>query len=115
MTKTGKMAGTALMVTMMLTLAAGAARASSDTAWADFAAEVKTKCTAATGATLTAPRAVVDPFGSQHFGMAVVTGNLKAAPKRQASMICVFDKRTKTVEIGGELPPMKPAAPAKGR
>lgn len=106
--------GRTAAVALMLTLAGAAAHASSDAAWAGFSAEVKDKCLAATSATLEAPRAIVDPFGSEHYGMAVITGKLKAAPKTQASMICVFNKQNKTVEIGGELPAMK-AAPAKTR
>jgi hypothetical protein len=75
----------------------GASAASGD-AWAEFAAEVETACLAATadyfpdGATAT-----VDPFGSESFGLAIVSSHA-------VSVICVFDKQTKAVEIGGELP-----------
>jgi hypothetical protein len=84
---------------LVLTLAGvtGASAASGD-AWAEFATEVETACLAGTadyfpdGATAT-----VDPFGSESFGLAIVSSDA-------ASIICVFDKQTKAVQIGGELP-----------
>lgn len=44
---------------------------------------------------------VVDPFGSECFGLAIVTG--RAAIDGPASVICVLDKRSRAVEIGGAL------------
>jgi hypothetical protein len=82
-------------------LAASHAHASSDDAWAEFAAEVEEACLAATASVLPEANAVVDPFGSESFGLAIVTG--EAAGGVTASIICVFDKQTKAVEIGGEL------------
>ncbi|KKB07703.1 hypothetical protein [Devosia chinhatensis] len=77
------------------------ALASSDDAWAEFAAEVETACLDATEGVFTEPEAVVDPFGSESFGLAIVSG---AFPSGGAgSIVCVFDKQAKTVEIGGEL------------
>jgi len=81
--------------------ASAPAFASSDDAWKEFAAEVETGCLAATSDTLKDATAVVDPFGSESYGLAVVSGI--AGTDTQVSMICVFDKETKAVEVGGEL------------
>lgn len=75
--------------------------ASSDDAWAEFAAEVETGCLEATTGFFDSASAVVDPFGSESYGLAIVTGETPAGTT--ASILCVFDKQTKAVEIGGEL------------
>ena len=49
------------------------------------------------------PAARVDPFGSESYGLARVTGKAKGADTEIAA-ICVYDKKTKAVEISGELP-----------
>lgn len=82
-------------------LVAGPAFGSSDDAWSAFAAEVRDACLAAVGDRLAGASALVDPFGSESYGMAVVTG--RTADDQAASMICVMDKETRAVQIGGEL------------
>lgn len=77
------------------------ALASSDEAWALFAADVEQGCLDATKDSLSDAKAVVDPFGSQSFGLALVTG--KSTGGAASTIICVFDKQSKAVEIGGEL------------
>lgn len=85
------------LTALALTLGAiGAASASSGDAWAEFAAEVETSCREATADLIADPTVVVDPFGSETYGLAIVSGET-------TSVICVFDKQDKTVEIGGEL------------
>lgn len=79
-----------------------AAFASSGDAWAEFAAEVETGCLAATEGVFTEPTAVVDPFGSESYGLAIVSGTFPSGGA--GSIVCVFNKQTKAVEIGGELP-----------
>ncbi len=87
---------------LAITLAGvGAVHASSDDAWAEFAAEVETACLAATDGVFTEPSVVVDPFGSESYGLAIVSGPFPSGGS--ASIVCVFDKATKAVEIGGEL------------
>ncbi|SMQ86259.1 hypothetical protein SAMN06295905_3563 [Devosia lucknowensis] len=82
---------------LVITLSAiSAATASSDDAWAEFAAEVEEGCRAATAEMLPDATVTVDPFGSENYGLAIVSGET-------ASIVCVFDKKTKAVEIGGEL------------
>jgi hypothetical protein len=82
--------------------AASNAYASSGDAWAEFAAEVQGKCEKAARVTIEFPHAVVDPFGSEHFGVALVTGKPKGA-NGFVSYFCVYDKQTKDVELGSEL------------
>jgi hypothetical protein len=94
----------------VLTIAAAAvmgspgAHASSDDAWAAFRADVETACLKAAEPLFASATARVDPFGSQSYGLALVTGKAKGADS-EATAICVYDKQAKTVEIGGELPP----------
>jgi hypothetical protein len=98
------------MKTTMMMLAALApmiaatdtARASSDDAWATFRNDVSTACLEAAKQLIADGRAVVDPFGSEHFGLAVVTGKAVGATA-EVSTICVYDKQKKTAETGGEI------------
>ena len=85
------------------------ARAASDGAWAAFRADVEAKCLAAGAPLLEDARAVVDPFGSPRFGLALLTGQPKGGAGT-ASVICVYDKEAKTAEVGGELPVATPKA-----
>lgn len=97
-----------LAITSLLAFVVTPAFASSGDAWEEFAAEVEAGCVAATSEILTNATVVVDPFGSESYGLAVVTGEV--APDTLKSIICVFDKQTKAIEIGGELdiPPANP-------
>jgi hypothetical protein len=82
----------------------GAAFASSDAEWAKFAKDVEQKCTEATSETFKKSQVVVDPAGSTNYGLAIVYGRSKGA-KAPAAVICVYDKKTMAVEVGGELGP----------
>lgn len=90
-----------LLTAAALLSMAGAARASSDEAWQQLAADVEAKCMKAAVA-IEKPVATVDPFGSSHYGLALLTGKPKGA-KELVAQICVYDKQKKTVEIGSEL------------
>ncbi|WEZ84042.1 hypothetical protein P6U16_04810 [Rhizobium sp. 32-5/1] len=76
--------------------------ASSDGAWEEMRADVSTKCLAAVADSIENPKAVVDPFGSERFGLALISGKPKGADGT-VTYICVYDKQTKAVEIGSEL------------
>ncbi|MBB6220974.1 hypothetical protein [Rhizobium leguminosarum] len=89
-----------LTIAALISLA-GAAHASSDDAWKQLAADVEAKCKKA-AVTLERPAASVDPFGTSHYGLALVTGKPKGA-KGLVAQICVYDKQKKSVEIGSEL------------
>lgn len=78
------------------------AHASSDDAWSEFRAEVGKACVAAAKGLIENGKALVDPFGSESYGLAVVSGKAVGA-KAAISAICVFDKKTKKAEIGGEI------------
>ena len=79
------------------------ALASSGDAWAQFQKDVEAACLEAAAANFEDASARVDPFGSESYGLALVTGKAKGADAEIAA-ICVYDKQAKTVEIGGELP-----------
>ncbi|WP_313196961.1 hypothetical protein [Rhizobium sp.] len=83
-------------------IAGSVAHASSDDAWAKFQTDVSRACVKASKGLIEKGDTVVDPFGSQHYGMAVVTGKAVGA-KTRISTICVYDKQKKTAEIGGEI------------
>lgn len=93
------------ILTLALVAATGfvatGAHASSGDAWEEFRADVSEKCIAA-APSLDKPVVVVDPFGSESFGLALVSGKPKGA-ENAVTQICVYDKQKKTVEIGGEL------------
>jgi hypothetical protein len=77
------------------------ALAASDDAWAEFQAKVERECLAATSGILSDAAALVDPFGSEHYGLAIVSGQVSGGGTR--SIICAMDKASGEVEIGGEL------------
>lgn len=88
-----------VVATLMLP---GAAFASSDAEWAKFAKDVEQKCTDATSNIFRKSQVAIDPTGSANFGLAIVYGRSKEA-KAPAAVICVYDKKTMKVEVGGEL------------
>ena len=90
-----------LLAAATLLSLAGAAHASSGAAWQQLAADVEAKCKRA-AVTIEKPTATIDPFGSTHYGLALLTGKPKGA-KGLIAQICVYDKQKKTVEIGSEL------------
>ncbi|OCW56412.1 hypothetical protein [Hoeflea olei] len=91
-----------IAVATLIAISAPAA-ASSDDAWAEFAEKVRVACLEAAAPMLETAEAVVDPFGSESFGLAVLTGRVKGADAT-ASYICIMDKQTGAVELGSELP-----------
>ena len=82
---------------------AAPASAASDDAWEQFRADVEAACLKAAEPMVETAKATVDPFGSESYGLALVNGKAKGA-EADVSLICVYDKKTKTVEVGGELP-----------
>ncbi|MBZ7920840.1 hypothetical protein LAC81_03430 [Ensifer adhaerens] len=105
----------ALALSAAAALFASNAAASSGDAWEAFRTEVSKKCLSA-ATSLEKASAVVDPFGSKSFGLALVIGTPKGS-KTAVTQICVYDKHKKTVELGGELTPetVTIKAPAKAR
>lgn len=93
---------TGLIAAIAILLASQSAMASSDDAWAGFQKDVSKACVTAAKGLIEKARTVVDPYGSEHFGLAVVSGKAVGA-KAAISTICVYDKKTKKAEIGGEI------------
>ncbi|KQY31889.1 MULTISPECIES: hypothetical protein [Rhizobium/Agrobacterium group] len=93
---------TAVIALLAAGLLPSVATASSDDAWDAMRADVSAKCLKAAAGSIEKPRAAVDPFGSESFGLALVSGKPKGA-KGKITQICVYNKQTKTVELGGEL------------
>lgn len=85
-----------------LSLVALPAAASSDDAWKEFVADVQTACLAGAKDMIEDAKAVVDPVGSENYGLAILTGKAKGADAT-VSHICVYAKKTKAVELGSEL------------
>ena len=90
-----------IILTTLALLPALPASAASDHAWASFSAEVEQACLQATSGMLENTSAVVDPFGSESYGLAIVSGQVGEG--HAAAIVCVFDKQTRAVQVGGEL------------
>lgn len=80
------------------------ASASSDDAWAEFQKEVANRCKAAAtkDSGVKTWTVSVSAFGSQSFGMAVLTG--KAQGGVPVKYACAMNKQTKAVEVAGGEP-----------
>lgn len=77
--------------------------AATEEAWDAFRADVRDKCLAAAEGLFETVEITVDPFGSEHYGLALLRGKARGADATIMA-ICVYDKATQTAEIGGELP-----------
>ena len=78
--------------------------ASNDDAWKAFAADVESRCRTEISKVLRNPKIDVDPFGSPSYGVAIGRGMVIGGKSRKA-IVCIFDKKSKMVEISGELRP----------
>ena len=90
-----------IAIAAIILCAAGSAYGASGDAWEEFRAEVKAGCLAAAAPLLSNTTVEVDPFGSESYGFAIVTGETPAGTT--ASAICVMNKQSRAFEIGGEL------------
>lgn len=86
----------------LITLSSSASASSGD-AWDEFAKDVAAKCAALAEGRIEEPKVVVDPFGTESYGVAILTGKAVGADATVSS-ICVYDKKSQAAEIGGELP-----------
>ncbi|MGJ0507834.1 MAG: hypothetical protein ACR652_12075 [Methylocystis sp.] len=87
-----------------LVLAATPALASSEDAWRKFREAVLKSCETAVAGRLETPAIAVDPFGSDSYGVAIARGTSTDA-KAPRAIVCVYDKRRKSVETSGEFVP----------
>lgn len=86
--------------TAFLALTMQQATASSDDAWDDFRHDVEQACTKAAEQTMKIEDIKVDPYGSESYGFAVING-FEKDNKALQNVVCVFDKKTKEVEVSG--------------
>ena len=94
--------GAGILAVIALGTAGYVAVASQPDAWVEFREKVATKCIAlALAGDYEKARAEVDPFGTQTYGVALVSGSLKKG-LGEASAICVMDKKTGAAELGAE-------------
>ena len=77
---------------VVLALTTPFAAASSPDAWDAFRADVRAKCLAAAKGELTRIRVRVDLFGSNSYGLALVSGARRDAPGVSVTRICVVPK-----------------------
>lgn len=93
------------------TLAALPAAASSDDAWAAFRTEVDAACRAL----LTQPgepQVEVEPFGSQSYGVALITLALPEGGSERYA--CILDKQSRAAELAGPFPEPQAAEATEG-
>jgi len=82
--------------------------ASSDAAYAAFKTDVAKRCAANAKNAFADPIAIVDAHGSASYGFALVYGRPqtpKGMPQLPglASVVCVYDKKTKKTELSGPI------------
>ena len=87
---------------VMLAIASHSVGASSPDAWEEFQQKVAKACTTlALAGDFEKATAEVDPFGTETYGTALVSGTLKKGLGEERA-ICVMDKKTGKAELGGE-------------
>lgn len=90
------------LLTLVAAITAGAActtMASSEQAWQTFRADVQDACRAAAeGAGFQVETVTVDPFGSQHYGLARLIGHENGQDRQQ--LLCAYDKHSRQAEVG---------------
>lgn len=94
---------TAFLMIGMVVAGATPSFAASDPAWEKFAKDVRVACIKAAAPLFEKAKAVVDPNGSESYGLALLRGKAKGAATN-IQVICVYDKKAKKAEVGGELP-----------
>ncbi len=77
--------------------------AATEEEWEAFRTDVADKCTVAAEGLFETMEILVDPFGSEHYGLALIRGTALGADV-EIAVICVYDKEMMTAEIGSELP-----------
>ncbi|WP_273728807.1 hypothetical protein [Brucella gallinifaecis] len=87
-------------VTVFLALSMQPSFASSDDAWDDFRHDVEQACNKAAGDMMKIEEIKVDPYGSESYGYAIING-FEEGNKDPQQVVCVFDKKAKTVELSG--------------
>ncbi|MFD2239104.1 hypothetical protein [Aureimonas populi] len=91
----------AAMATLCI-FSSSAALASSPDAWSQFRRDVEAACRAGSASLVREPQILVDPFGLQSYGLAILNG-ASVEDGSPVSMVCVYDKAQGSVEIGGTM------------
>lgn len=96
-----------LSATLLAALVAGAAHGDSPESWDSFRAEMDATCRALATAQAGKGEAAVEvnPFGSESYGVALVT---LTTPSGTDRMACVLDKRTRRAELTAAFAPPSP-------
>jgi len=74
--------------------------ASSDDAWKEFRTNVTRACTKLAPPQLTNSTIVVDDYGSESYGIAILQGILRNAA---VTYVCIYDKQSQKAELVGEI------------
>lgn len=75
-------------------------QASSADAWAEYQQEVEQACRTAADATFMVRVALVDPYGSESFGYALLIG-LENGATVESIVVCAYDVAAQKAEISG--------------
>lgn len=94
---------TAFLMISLVVAGATPSFAATDAEWEKFAKDVRVACIKAAAPLFEKAKAVVDPNGSESYGLALLRGKAKGAAAN-IQVICVYDKKAKKAEVGGELP-----------
>lgn len=85
---------------MVPLLSAQAAQASSSDEWAKFQQDVENACRTAANLALQVKNIQVDPYGSETYGFALLSG-VENGSSNERLVACAYDKRSQIAEISG--------------
>lgn len=85
---------------MVPLLSAQAAQASSSDEWAKFQQDVENACLAAANGALQVKNIQVDPYGSESYGFALLSG-VENGSSRERLVACAYGKQSQVAEISG--------------
>ena len=89
-------------IAALVILLPSAALASSHDAWVEFQMQVSVQCLKAVGKKVQKAAIIIDPYGSDSFGIAIISGASPGAATK-IGYVCIYNKQTKKTEIGTEL------------
>ena len=89
-------------IAALAVLLPAAALASSDDAWVEFGKQVSAQCLKAVGKTVQKPAILIDPYGSDSFGIAIISGTSPGSDTK-IGYVCIYNKQSKKTELGSEL------------
>lgn len=76
------------------------AQASGADAWKEFQQDVEMACLKASSGVLDVKRIQVDPYGSETYGFAIMSG-FAAGTSTQRLVVCAYDKVSRAAEVSG--------------